>query len=53
LYGKETETLWYQYKKGLMGIQGTYFERWIEAIPSIDTKWKTWKKSHPDSRMMD
>jgi len=53
LYDKESGTLWYPYKKGLMGIQGKYFKRWLPKIPSKDTKWKDWKKRHPDSRILN
>lgn len=53
LYDKESGTLWYPYKKGLMGIQGVYFERWLLKIPSEDTKWKDWKKKHPDSLILN
>jgi hypothetical protein len=52
LYDKETGTLWYPYKKGLMGIQGVYFKRWLQKVPSEDTRWKSWKKRHPDSRIL-
>lgn len=43
LYDLETETLWYSYKDGLMGIQGYYFKRWLKKIPSHFTRWKKWK----------
>jgi hypothetical protein len=52
LYDKETGTLWYPYGKGLMGIQGEYFKRWLAKVPSEDTKWKDWKKRHPNSRIL-
>jgi hypothetical protein len=52
LYDKETGTLWYPYKKGLMGIQGEYFKRWLPKIPSEDTKWRDWKKRYPDSLIL-
>jgi hypothetical protein len=52
LYDKETETLWYPYKKGLMGIQGQYFKRWLQKVSSKDTNWKDWKKKHPDSLIL-
>jgi len=53
LYDKESGTLWYPYKKGLMGIQGKYFKRWLTQIPSEDTKWQDWKKRHPDSHILN
>ena len=53
LYDKETESLWYPYKKGLMGIQGEYFEQWLPKLESEDMKWKKWKKRHPDSKILE
>jgi len=49
LYDRETGTLWYPYKKGLMGIQGPFFKKWLPKIASQDTRWKKWRKQHPDS----
>jgi hypothetical protein len=53
LYDKETGTLWYPYRKGLMGIQGPYFKRWLLRIKSKDTQWGKWVKAHPDSRILE
>ncbi len=53
LYDKESGSLWYPYQKGLMGIQGKYFKKWLPLIPSRDTDWKSWKKNHPDSRILE
>jgi hypothetical protein len=52
LYDRETETLWYPYRKGLKGIQGKYFNRWLPKIPSRDTTWGNWHKKHPGSRVL-
>jgi hypothetical protein len=52
LYDKETQTLWYPYEKGLMGIQGKYFQKWLPIIASQYTKWRKWKKSYPDTRVL-
>jgi hypothetical protein len=52
LYDRETGTLWYPYEKGLMGIQGEYFKRWLPEIPSEDTQWKNWMKKYPDSKIL-
>jgi hypothetical protein len=52
LYDRETGTLWYPYKKGLMGIQGKYFKRWLPEIPSDDTQWRNWVKKHPGSKIL-
>jgi hypothetical protein len=53
LYDRETETLWYPYEQGLMGIQGKYFKRWLDKIPSEDTSWRKWRRRHPDSRILE
>ena len=52
LYDRETGSLWYPYKKGLMGIQGEYFKRWLLEIPSDDTQWRKWVKKHPESKIL-
>jgi hypothetical protein len=52
LYDKETQTLWYPYEKGLMGIQGKYFKKWLPELESQNTKWRKWKKSYPKSRVL-
>jgi hypothetical protein len=52
LYDQETGTLWYPYNKGLMGIQGRYFKRWLPRIKSVDTLWDAWKQKHPASAVL-
>jgi hypothetical protein len=52
LYDRETETLWYPDRKGLKGIQGKYFKRWLPKIPSEDTLWKKWIKKNPESKIL-
>jgi hypothetical protein len=52
LYDRETGTLWYPYEKGLMGIQGKYFKRWLPKISSKDTKWRDWSEKHPKSSIL-
>ena len=52
LYDKETNTLWYPYEKGLMGIQGPYFKRWLPRIDSTDTRWEKWSARHPQSEVL-
>jgi hypothetical protein len=52
LYDKETETLWYPKKGGLMGIQGVYFKRVLPKMKSKDTHWAKWKKKHPLTKLM-
>jgi hypothetical protein len=52
LYDRETGTLWYPYRKGLQGIQGKYFEKWLKKLPSDDTTWKRWQKKHPESEIL-
>jgi hypothetical protein len=51
LYDKETGSLWYPYPKGLMGIQGVYFKRWLYKRPSEDTHWKKWSRRFPGSKV--
>ena len=45
-YDKKTGTLWYHYRKGLMGIKVEYLKRWLPKIPSKDNKWKDWEKDN-------
>lgn len=52
LYDRETKTLWYPYKKGLMGIQGKYFKRWLPKVSSRDTTWGKWYDEHPGSKVL-
>jgi hypothetical protein len=52
LYDQETGSLWYPYRKGLMGIQGEYFEKWLPKISSKDTSWRDWVKKHPNTKLM-
>jgi len=52
LYDRETGTLWYPYEKGLMGIQGKHFKRWLEELPSEDTTWAKWQTKHPGSKFL-
>ncbi len=53
LYDQETESLWYPYKKGLMGIQGKYFKKWLPKLESEDMRWSKWKNKHPDSKIIE
>jgi hypothetical protein len=53
LYDRETGSLWYPYKEGLMGIQGVYFERRLPKLDSDDTRWREWQVRYPDSKIMD
>jgi len=52
-YDRETETMWYPYSKGLMGIQGEYFKRWLPKMQSDDMRWEKWKRKHPDSKVLN
>lgn len=52
LRDQETGTLWYPYRKGLKGIQGKYFKRWLPKISSQDTTWSKWTKKHPASKLL-
>ncbi len=53
LYDKETESLWYPYKKGLMGIQGIFFKQWLPKLESEDTQWEKWRRKNPDSKIIE
>jgi len=52
LYDKETETLWYPERKGLIGIQGKFINRLLPTISFDDTNWGKWYKKHPESRIL-
>ena len=52
LYDRETDSLWYPYEDGLMGIQGIYFKRRLPKLASEDTRWQDWKEKHPGSSIM-
>ena len=51
LYDKETGTLWYPNEKGLMGIQGHFFNRILPEIESEDTNMGQWVDKHPQTRV--
>ena len=51
LYDKETGSLWYPDEKGLMGIQGHYFNRFLPEIKSEDTNLGQWVEKHPQTRV--
>ena len=52
LYDRETGTLWYPEKDGLMGIQGEHFKRRLPSIDSRDTEWSNWIRANPESKLM-
>lgn len=52
LYDRETGTMWYPYRRGLKGIQGKYFNRWLPRISSSDTTWGKWYKKYPESKIL-
>ena len=52
LYDRETGTLWYPYERGLKGIQGEYFNRWLEKIPSETVTMKTWEEEYPNTKIL-
>ena len=51
LYDKETGSLLYPNEKGLMGIQGHYFNRFLPEIKSEDTNLGQWVEKHPQTRV--
>ncbi len=52
LYDKETESMWYPYSDGLRGITGHYFNRLLPKLDSKDTRWRTWVKKHPGTKIL-
>jgi hypothetical protein len=52
LYDKETGSLWYPEKGGLIGIQGEYFARRLPELTSTDTRWSIWQAKHPSTKLM-
>lgn len=52
LYDKETGSLWYPDKNGLMGIQGIYFKRQLEKRPFEDTIWQKWSHKFPKTQIL-
>ncbi len=52
LVDRETGTLWYPEKGGLMGIQGVHFKRRLPQVKSKDTHWSTWVEANPSTRLM-
>ena len=52
LYDKETGSLWYPYEKGLMSIQGVYFNKRLPKLAFEDTRWDEWHNQHPHSKIM-
>ena len=53
LVDRETDTLWYPYRKGLMGIQGQYFRRWLPKRSSEDTTWEKWRGNNPGTEILE
>lgn len=53
LYDRQTNSLWYPYKEGLMGIQGVYYKRWLLKLDSDDTRWQNWQEQHPHTRIVE
>jgi hypothetical protein len=53
LYDRETNSMWYPFKEGLMSIQGKYFKKWLREYPSDDTRWSKWKRRYPDSKILE
>jgi hypothetical protein len=52
LYDKETGSLWYPYEKGLMGIQGHFFKRWLPVVDFQVTPCGDWVGRHPESELL-
>jgi len=52
LYDKETRSLWYPKRGGLMGIQGKHFNKKLPMMKSTDTKFSKWIQKNPSTRVM-
>ncbi|RMG57157.1 MAG: DUF3179 domain-containing protein [Deltaproteobacteria bacterium] len=52
LYDRETNSLWYPVKDGLLGIGGKFFGKKLPLIDSRDTRFGIWKSSHPDTKVL-
>ena len=52
LFDKESGTLWYPYEKGLKGIEGKYFKKWLPKMSYQDTSWGKWHKAHPQTKIL-
>ena len=54
LYDFETKSMWYPMQKGMgpTGIGGVYADRTMIGIPSTETYWSSWKKTHPDTKIL-
>ena len=50
MYDHQTESLWSQLlSKGVTGVKAGIP---LNVIPSTRTKWKTWRRKHPDTAIM-
>ena len=52
LYDKETGSLWFPDNKGLLAIQGEYFQQRLPKILFEDTNWGEWVEEHPESKIL-
>ena len=52
LYDKETGSLWFPDNKGLLSIQGEYFQQRLPEVLSEDTVWSEWVEEHPESKIL-
>ena len=50
LYDRETETLWSQILS--KGISGKLVNTSLKVIPSSHTSWQSWKKKHPNTKVL-
>jgi len=50
LYDRQTDTLWSQLME--KAIAGPLVGKSLMKIPSTETKWKDWKKKHPETEVM-
>lgn len=50
VYDHETETLWSQL--GERGIAGDLAGRRLSVLPSLLTTWSTWRRTHPETKVL-
>ena len=50
LYDRQTESLWSQIK--MAAVTGSMTGAKLTLLPSVQTTWGQWKKTHPESRLL-
>lgn len=52
LYDKESLSLWYPVRDGLVGISGEHLDEFLPRLNSVSTQWRWWVDDHPDSKVL-